>query len=147
MASRAPSVVFDFDGALQLARLSWQTADELDRLRGERGSQAAAALTDWVGAYGVEFAARTDSDVQGAFAVAEQLRAEANGWAEEWKQAMDQENYNRYQAACDRVRGDRSTLDKIGGFFVGHDDLPPTPKLADRPTPPLFAATRRFANY
>jgi hypothetical protein len=147
MASRAPSVVFDFDGALQLARLSWQTADELDRLRGERCSHAAAALSDWVGAYGIEFTTRIDTEAQTAFVVAEQLRAEANGWAEEWKQAMDQENYNRYQAACDRVRDQRGTLDKIGGFFLGHDDLPSTPKLAARPAPPTFAATRGFANY
>lgn len=147
MASHAPAVVFDFDGALQLARLSWQTAGELDRLRRERGSQAAAALTGWSGAYGVEFVARVDAETQAASVLAEQLRAEATGWAEEWKQAMDQENYNRYQAACDRVRDDRSFLDGVVGFFGGHDDLPDTPRLATRPAPPSFGATRTFADY
>lgn len=147
MASHAPAVVFDFDGALQLARLSWQTADELDRWRGERSTQAAAALDGWTGAYGTEFVGRVDTELQTAVVVAEQLRAEANGWAEEWKQAMDQENHNRYQTACDRVRSGRSFLDDVGGFLFGHDDLPPTPARAARPAPPSFSATRSFADY
>lgn len=147
MASRAPTVVFDFDGALQLARLSWQTASELDALRTARADHAAAALTGWSGAYGVEFVHRIDDEAQTAFIVAEQLRAEANGWAEEWKQAMDQENYNRYQAACDRVRDDRNLVDDVIGFFAGHDDLPDAPALAARPSPPTFSPTRCVADY
>lgn len=147
MPSRSPAVVFDFDGALRLARLSWQTADELDRWRAARSSRAATALTGWTGTYATAFVARIDTEVQTALVVAEQLRAEANGWAEEWKQAMDQENFHRYQAACDRVRSRRDLLDDIGGFLFGHDDLPPTPSLAARPAPPSFSPTRAFAEY
>jgi hypothetical protein len=147
MATHARTVAFDFDGALQLARLSWQSADELDRLRCERGGQAAAALTGWAGSYGVEFVRRVDTETQTALVLAEKLRAEATGWAEEWKQAMDQENWNRYQAACDRVRAGRSFVDDVVGFFGGHDDLPDTPAAAARPAPPSFTPTRTVADY
>ena len=147
MTSRSAAVVFDFDGSLQVARLSWQAADELDRLRGERSTLAVDALTDWSGAYGVEFAGRIDDETLSASHLAEQLRGEANGWALEWTKAMDQENYNRYQDACDRAHDDRSVVDSVVGFFTGHDDLPPTPARAGQPQPPSFAATRTFADY
>ena len=147
MANSTPPVQFDFDGGLQLARLSWRTADEVDLLAGGRRDLAVAALTDWSGAYGEQFALRVDDEVQTASVVARQLRDEAAGWATEWKQAMDQENYNRYQDACDRVRDDRGFLDTVGGALFGHNDLPPTPQLARTPQPPTYAATRQFADY
>ena len=108
---------------------------------------AVAALTDWSGAYGEQFTVRIDHELQGVAIVARQLRDEANGWAIEWKEAIDQENYNRYQAACDRVRDDRGFVDTIGGALFGHDDLPPTPRHAATPQPPTFAATSAFADY
>jgi hypothetical protein len=147
MANRSAPVQFDFDGSLRLARLSWQTADELELTAGGRHDLAVAALTDWSGVYGEQFAGRIDDEMHTTSIVARQLRDEAGGWAIEWKQAMDQANYNRYQDACDRIRDDRGFLDTVGGALFGHDDLPPTPQLADTPQPPSFAATRRFADY
>jgi hypothetical protein len=143
---RSPKVVFDWTGALRAARLSWQAADDVERLIGERGRLASDALVNWSGAYATEFAARVDDELQTAAAVAGQLRGEAEGWAIEWKNAMDQENWNRYQAACDRVRDDRGLIDKVM-FWQGHDDLPPEPSMAAVPRAPGFVPTRQFANY
>lgn len=141
------AVVFDFDGSLALARMLWTMADELDGLLVTRSSLAETALTDWIGNYANEFSGRIDHEQQAGSMLARQLRAEAGGWAEEWRKAMDQENWNRYAAAVDRVEADRGVLDSIGGFLFGHSDLPPQPSPAAVPVGPGFAATRSFANY
>ena len=143
----APRVVFDFDGSLRLARLSWHLADLLDQLARRRGDDARAALVDWAGAFADEFVVRIDGELVTAARLSEQLRAEAGGWAIEWKQAMDQENYNRYQAACNRVRQKRSGWDSFTGALFGHDDLPSEPRLAALPAAPDYLATRQFADY
>lgn len=147
MSGRSARVVFDFDGALQVARHSWQTADALDRLAAARRDDAEHAAVGWSGAYGVEFALRVDAELQGAATVAMQLRGEAEGWALEWTYAVEQENWHRYQDACDRVRDDRSLLEGVTGFFFGHDDLPPEPRAVATPQPPGFAATARLVDY
>ena len=79
--------------------------------------------------------------------MSESLRAEASGWAIEWAKAMDQENFNRYQAACDHVRSSASRWDRIRDSVFGEDDLPDQPSPAAVPTSPRFLPTRRFANY
>jgi hypothetical protein len=145
--TRSPQVVFDFTGSLDLARRSWRLADQLEQLGRQRGTRADAALVGWLGPYAFEFIRRIDSETQDAAHLAAQLRAEADGWATEWKKAMDQENYNRYQDACDRARADRDTWDNVKGFFVGHDDLPKPPALAAAPSAPAYTATRQFAHY
>jgi hypothetical protein len=143
----APKVVFDFPGSLRLARLSWHLADLLDQLARRRSEDARSALTDWTGAYAGEFAVRIDDEIVTAARLSEQLRAEAGGWAMEWKQAMDQENYNRYQAACARVRSRRNGWDNFTGALFGHDDLPSQPDVAPTPVAPDYLATRQFADY
>jgi hypothetical protein len=143
----APKVVFDFAGSLRLARLSWRLADLLDQMARTRGRNAGDALTDWTGGYATEFTVRIDDELVTAARLSEQLRAEAGGWAIEWKQAMDQENYNRYQAACTRVRSRRSGWDNFTGALFGHGDLPSEPDLALTPAAPYYYATRQFADY
>jgi hypothetical protein len=51
-------VVFDYDGALSMARRLWALADALETLMSERETSAEVALTDWQGAYGESFAGR-----------------------------------------------------------------------------------------
>jgi len=141
------TVVFDFDGSLALARSLWSVADELDGVRATREASAAEALVGWQGVYGDQFVTRVDHEQVSARVVAEQLRGEANGWAEEWRKAIDQVNRDRYAAAVRSVEADRGFWDDVGGFFFGHNDLPSEPSPAATPTPPGFAATRGFANY
>jgi hypothetical protein len=112
-----------------------------------RRDHAGTALTDWSGEYATEFVQRANDEQQTGTTIVSQLRSEAEAWAVEWKHAMDQENWNRYQAKVKQVERDRSLLDDIGGFFFGHDDLPPTPAEAAVPTSPGFWPTRDFAHY
>ncbi len=140
-------VVFDFDGSLALARSLWSVADDLDALRVQRGGLADDALVDWLGVFADDFTLRADNEDATATFLVEQLRAEAQGWAVEWQKAMDQENWNRYTLAVERVKADRDWKDDLGGWLFGHDDLPPTPAAAAVPASPSFTATRSFANY
>ena len=141
------SVVFDWAGSLNLAKALHAVADELTGLAGSRAGLATTALSHWEGMYGEQFVGRIDDEIQTGTRLAVQLRAEAEGWAIEWQKAMDQENWDRYQAAKSRVENQRSNWDKFSGWALGHDDLPNTPKAAGRPVAPNFAATRSFADY
>lgn len=145
--SLGPAVVFDFTGSLELARRLWSMADELDALLGLRRTLGTEALAHWQGVYAVEFVERLDDELTTGSTLVGQLRGEAGGWATEWQKAMDQENWNRYAAAVQRVEDGRGWGDKIGGFFTGHDDLPPTPTGAGLPAASNFLPTRSFANY
>jgi hypothetical protein len=105
------------------------------------------ALTGWTGPHADTFRSRVGVEHASAAAVVDAMRDEAQLWAAAWQQAVDQENWIRYQYACRAIRESRSKLDKLFGHFVGHDDLPPEPKPAALPQPPDFAATRRLADY
>ena len=141
------SVVFDFDGSLALARSLYDVAADLEGVSVGRRALAGSALADWRGVYADEFTGRMDHEQRSGAAVAVQLRAEADGWAEEWRKAMDQENWDRYAAAVNRAKWKKGLLDKIGDAFFGDDDLPKTPRPAARPSGPMFAPTRSFADY
>ena len=143
----ATSIRFDFDGSLELARSLWRLADDVEQLLTSRWALASTAATGWTGRYGVEFAERVGAEQSTGSVLAQQLRGDATGWAMAWTAAMDEQNRILYARAVKRVEDSRSTLDKIGGFFTGHDDLPPMPQPAAVPQPPYFFPTRAFARY
>ena len=143
----AASIRFDFHGSLELARSLWRLADDVGELLSSRSALASTAVTGWTGRYGTEFVERADAEQSTGSALSEQLRNDAHGWAMAWTAAMDEQNRILYARAVKRVENDRSTLDKIGGFFTGHDDLPPMPQPAAVPQPPYFFPTRAFARY
>lgn len=140
-------VRFDYDGSLDLARRLWQLADRLDALGADRHRWAVDALVDWTGPLGGEFAGRVDTEVVDLARVSGELRAAADGWAQAWAGALNQQNWRLFARACDVVRSRRSTGDKIIGFFTGHDDLPAEPYTRATPTAPRFLATGTFARY
>jgi hypothetical protein len=143
----ANHVIFDWTGSLLLARRLWEVAERLEALTATRHRQAGNALVDWNGSTAVEFATRVDAECSDCARLSNALREEANGWATEWSKAVDEENWVRYQEACQRVRSQRGAMDKVGGFLFGHDDLPPEPRSARPPSSPGFAPTRKLADY
>lgn len=147
MSPVGAAVVFDFDGSLRLARRLWATADDLDAVTRDRQRMAEAALVDWSGAHAEVFALRMDEEAVTTGRLTVQLRGEAEGWADEWRKAIDQENRNRHAAAVRRVESQRGFLDGLVGWIAGHDDLPPEPRAAVRPLAPAFLPTRSFADY
>lgn len=140
-------VRFDYDGSLALARQLWDLADRFDSLGGARHRWAGEALVEWEGRLAGDFTARLDAEVLDCMRVSADLRAAANGWAQAWADALNQQNRRLFARAVHRTRHDRSFLDKVGGFFTGHDDLPPEPYLRSTPTAPVFAPTGGFAVY
>ncbi len=143
----ADDVRFDYVASLQLARRLWALGDEVDELMTNRVTLARTALTDWLGAYGTQFAGRIDNESMQATAIAGELRLAAEQWAVRWAEAMNEQNSINYAREVKRVEGDRSVLDNIGGFFTGHDDLPPKPPTIAVPTSPNFYATGTLTRY
>lgn len=143
----ACSVRFDFEGSLDLARSLWRLADDVEQLLSSRSTMASTALTSWTGRFAEQFAERATDEQSIGATLLQMLRTDAHGWAQAWTAAMDEQNRVLYAREKKRVENDRSNLDKLGGFFTGHDDLPSMPRLASVPQSPYFFPTRSFARY
>lgn len=147
MGANWNDVRFDYDGSLVLARRLWQLADLLDERAVVRRCSGGDALVGWLGVLGSEFAGRVTVEAADLRRVAAELRLAADGWAQAWADALNEQNWRHFARACEVVRSRRSTLDRIGGYFTGHDDLPPEPYQRSTPTAPSFRPTGAFANY
>jgi len=143
----ANDVRFDYVGSLQLARRLWALGDQVDELMSNRIGHAQTALTDWLGAYGTQFAERIDSESMQTAAIAGELRFAAEQWAVRWAEAMNEQNSINHAREIKRVEGDRNVLDEVSGFFFGHDDLPTSPLTIGIPAAPNFYATGTLTRY
>ena len=143
----AADVRFDYVGSLQLARRLWSLASDVDTIRGRRVSLAEAALTDWLGAYGTQFAERINSEDVQASTIANELRTAAEQWAIRWAEAMNEQNNINHARETERVKDERSGWDNFVGGMFGHDDLPPSPPSIDVPSAPSFHATGTLTRY
>lgn len=140
-------VRFDFSGSLVLARRLWALADQIETMMASRVTAASDALSTWLGAYGTEFGGRIDTENGDIVRIAEQLRSAASGWAECWKQAMDEQNRVLYARQVNKVEDERSGWDSFWGGVFGHDDLPDQPAGVATPAAPQFAATASLVRY
>jgi hypothetical protein len=141
MASgNSADVQFDYEGALSLARNLWSFAQDLETAAANRLTSASAALKDWKGAYGDQFATRANNEQTDLATVVAGLRTEADGWAAAWKDAMDEQNRRLYARKVDKMKEDRNLLEKAGDFFTGFD-YPPEPSPVSKPTAGGFYAT------
>jgi len=143
----ADDIRFDYVASLQLARRLWSLADTLNELRINRHDKAAAALSDWLGAYGTQFGQRIDAENQTAFGIANDLYLAAEQWAARWAEAMNEQNSINFAREVKRVEDDRNLAEDIWGGIVGHDDLPPEPPTIDVPKSPGFYATGSLTRY
>lgn len=133
-------VVFDFDGALNLARRLWSFADELEAAATDRATGAETALTSWLGAYADEFVERMNTEQTNLAQVVAGLRTEADQWAQAWKDATDEQNRRLWARQVDDMKADRNLWDRGVDFFTGFD-YPPDPVPVRKPTPSGFYAT------
>jgi hypothetical protein len=140
-------VRFDYDGSLDLARRLWQFADRLDALGGARDRWAVEALVGWEGRFGVAFAGRVDTEVGDLGRISADLRTTALGWARAWANALNQQNRRLHARAVERAKRQRNGWDKLSGWVLGHDDLPPDPWVRSPPSAPHFAPTGGFEFY
>lgn len=146
MAGAAGDVEFDWTGSLAMARRLWALADRLETLMSDRVAAAEFTLTDWQGPHATSFASRIGVEHGDVETATPQLRAAANGWAQQWKDAMDQQN-NTLRTREWESRDD-STLHTVTFGLAGEGKKqPPDPVPAAVPESPDFEATREFYPY
>lgn len=140
----ADRVAFDFAGSLELARMLWALADQVEAESGTRSTAAQTAKTGWLGKYGDDFTARRGDEQVGATNVAIRLREEAKGWASAWKRAMDEQNKRNRAAKVTEVRNKRGWVERnIGDRVLGDDSEQQVRGVTavSTPKPPAFIAT------
>jgi hypothetical protein len=89
MSDPSGGVVFDFDGALDLARRLWALADEWEQAYARRAAAASAALARWTGPAAHELTVQLPPERQASVQVCYRLRDEAQRWAMAWAAAAD----------------------------------------------------------
>ena len=102
----ASDVVFDFDGALVVARRLWALADSLETVMAGRETLAVEALTTWRGSHATSFATRMGTERTDIDTAAGWLRVGAQEWAAAWKDAMDEQNRILHARECQRREDD-----------------------------------------
>ncbi len=142
--SVAANVVFDYSGSLRLARKLWQFADDLDTARITRGADAEGALKSWLGPLATDFSTRIDDEATSLRSAAAALRSEAMSWGAMWASAVNEQQRINHARECKRIEENRSTVSRIWGGIVGHDDLPSAPTEVSAPTGPGFHVERIF---
>jgi phosphoglycolate phosphatase-like HAD superfamily hydrolase len=146
MKGNPRDVVFDYDGALNLARRLWALADEVTGAARRRGELALVAATNFAGAYGDQFSSRMSVEATNMTNVTQGLRADAMAVAGMWKAAMEEENRRIYARHVDDLKSHRSVLEQIGDFFTGFH-YPSEPDPVPLPQPPGFAPTAEHVHY
>lgn len=140
LSGNTRDVRFDFDGSLRLARGLWGFAEELEAAKGARRSEVVATLRTWLGPYGDQFRDRASDEQTSLASLVAGLRTDADQWAQAWKQAMDEQNRRLWARRVDRMKAERSNLEKLGDFFTGFD-YPDAPPPVPKPGPGMFYAT------
>ena len=146
MRANTADVVFDYQGALSLARQLWALADEVTHTAGSRRDLGDHARVDFTGRYGDELVSRLSAEAANLAQAANGLRDDAMAVAQMWKDAMDEENRRIYARHVDDIKGHRSVLESIGDFFTGFH-YPPEPQPVPVPHPPVFAPTAELVHY
>lgn len=143
-------VGFDFEGSLELARMLWALADEVEVEDDARERRYDTAMAKWRGPHADQFVDRRSTERSSRGNVVESLRDGANSWAEAWAVAMDQQNKNNRAARVEEIRADRSWMERnVGDRIMGDDsdDQVPMPEAPATPSPPAFAPTATEIRY
>jgi hypothetical protein len=141
-------VVFDFAGALELARRLWGLADTVDSSRVTRNTAAGTALRQWEGRFANDFRTSMTAEWNTAINLTAAMRGDAQRLATLWTLAMLEEAKVRYADHVTRKRNERSLLTQIHDVFLGSDeDYGPEPGPFATPQPPAFEATGTLPEY
>ncbi|MGH2719317.1 MAG: hypothetical protein ACRDJU_12155 [Actinomycetota bacterium] len=140
-------VVFDFEGALALARRLYALADQLASVGATRQRGAEGASVGFVGSYAQAFSGRLATEAANVSAVAAGLRGDAGTLAAMWKTEMDNENRVRYARHVDALKSARSEVSQIEDWLTGTFHYPPEPAGVALPQPPAFAPTAELVAY
>ncbi|KJE24241.1 hypothetical protein FF36_01316 [Frankia torreyi] len=141
-------VVFDFAGALELARRLWGLADGVDTFRGKRDTAATTALRHWQGRYVTEFRSSVTAEQGSDTHLSTAMRDDARTLAALWSQAMAEEAKVRYADHVTEKKQHRGFFHRIeDAVFGSDDDYGPEPGPFAVPQPPAFTATGSLPVY
>lgn len=141
-------VVFDFPGALELARRLWSLADGVDDSRVKRDAAAGVALRHWVGRYANDFRTSMTAEWTTEVNLAAAMRGDAQLLAALWAQAMLEEAKVRYADHVTTRKHKRSLLTQFHDAVFGSDEnYGPEPGPFATPQPPAFDATGQLPVY
>ncbi|MGB3736592.1 MAG: hypothetical protein WA964_16650, partial [Ilumatobacter sp.] len=110
-----PDVVFDYTGSLDVARRLWALADRLGTEMTARETARGEAEVGFVGKHAgqlVDRVAQERTDVDNAII---ELRSAADTWALAWKDAIDQQNRNRYARAYTYSENNQGLIGHLDG--------------------------------
>jgi hypothetical protein len=147
----AEDVVFDYDGACEVARTLWRLADDMAAFRTSIKGRADDALADWRGPFRRAFQGKVNVDRADLNRDITNLRDGARQWAQAYAKACDQQNqahYTRKLTDVKRKRDERNLLQDVAAAII-HDDLPLPRKRRPCPVPqpPAFAPTDKPKPY
>ncbi len=137
-------VVFDYVGALSLARQLWVLADQLETYGADRELASATALTGWSGEYATQFAGRCSDERTTKSSIVGGLRGDAVKWAQAWASATNEQNKILWARHDRKLKDDQSGWDNFWNGF--HDDTP-HPQPVSTPAAPYFSATASLVSY
>lgn len=148
MATKAAGdVVFDYEGALGLARGLWLLADHFEQFGGDRELASSVAATGWSGRFASQYSERRGDERTSTGVVIDALRGDARLWAQAWASAMNAQNKVLWARHHDYLKNNRSTLESVGDFFGGFTDNTPHPLPVAVPGAPHFSATSSLVTY
>lgn len=150
--------LFDYEGALELARKFEEVADAIDTAHKVRSKDRDAAAQAWEGDMGDDFVDRNADEDTSAKNVAAALRENARSWAEVWAatvneanrvqrayawqekkrlEALADEGFGWHDVAdvADSIRGKSSGLDERDLPMPPHVDAPGGPAYVSPATP------------
>jgi hypothetical protein len=141
-------VLFDFAGALELARRLWGLADSVDSSKVTRNTAAGTALQHWEGKFADDFMTSMTAEWTSAVNLGAAMRGDALRLAALWAQAMLEEAKVRYADHVTLKKKQRDLLTQIGdALFGSHEDYGPEPGAFATPQPPTFDATGTLPVY
>jgi hypothetical protein len=92
MSELSDGVVFDYEGALELARQLWELADRWEGALARRRGAAGVALSTWTGPAARELWDRVRAEIEAGDEVCRKFRHEADRWALAWSEAVNDGN-------------------------------------------------------
>lgn len=137
-------VVFDYDGSLEVARRLWALADRLGTEMTARETARGDAEVGFVGKYAGQLIDRVGQERTDVDNAVTQLRAGADAWAAAWKDAVDQQNQNRYARAYEHSKNNQGFLGlgRLDGI-----ERPPDVQHVTIPVSPSYAPTGGFQSF
>jgi len=143
MTTGTADVVFDLDGALQLARTLYNLSIWLEGALNDRSGAADEASRAWRGPQRDQFRLQAAADDDEARRLAASLHGASIDWAQAWADAMTEQNRRSRERRGAELAVERSWAEHALDVVSGHDpaDRLPMAEQVPRPHSPDYLPT------